>query len=229
VSTLIKPFVTLPQFELARLSLQVPTFGAQRSCYDKAFPRWPPREQIRRSPLPSTTREGGTSSGEERQGSHCRRHPSGGLRRRSRQQQKATPEGTVRTCSSEGTPHAPPPGFAHLEGKDIVEDGEIIGISAEGQLKLRALRIKNNHLQKQKEILEAKRQHITMQAKIRQMILDEEQKARELEQQIADIQGEGPHHLQHSPLITPTAFQGDVQGKGPYHLQRSPLTTPSAF
>jgi hypothetical protein len=77
--------------------------------------------------------------------------------KRQRQDNQPTPEGTVRTCSSEGTPQAPPPGFAHLEGEDIVEDGEIIGISAEGQLKLRALRIKNNHLQKQKEILEAKR------------------------------------------------------------------------
>jgi hypothetical protein len=35
-----------------------------------------------------------------------------------------------------------------------------------------------------------------MQAKVRQMILDEDQKARELEQKIADIQGEGPHHMQ---------------------------------
>jgi hypothetical protein len=45
-----------------------------------------------------------------------------------------------------------------------------------------------------------------MQAKIGQMILDEEQKARELKQQIADIQGEGPYYLQHGPLITSTAF-----------------------
>ena len=47
---------------------------------------------------------------------------------------------------------------------------------------MRALCIKNNHLQKQKEILAAKRQRITMQAKVRQMILDEEQKAKEREQ-----------------------------------------------
>jgi hypothetical protein len=45
-----------------------------------------------------------------------------------------------------------------------------------------------------------------MQAKIRQMILDKEQRARELEQQIADIQGEGPHHMQCGPLITPASF-----------------------
>jgi hypothetical protein len=61
---------------------------------------------------------------------------------------------------------------------------------------LRALRIKNNHLQKQKEILAAKCQRITMQAKVVQMILDEEQKAKELEQQIAHMQGEGHHQLQ---------------------------------
>jgi hypothetical protein len=34
-----------------------------------------------------------------------------------------------------------------------------------------------------------------MQAKVKQMILDDEQKAKELEQQIADMQGEDPHHL----------------------------------
>jgi hypothetical protein len=47
-----------------------------------------------------------------------------------------------------------------------------------------------------------------MQAKVRQMILDEEQKARELEQQIADMQGEGPYHTKRGPLITPATFQG---------------------
>jgi hypothetical protein len=68
-----------------------------------------------------------------------------------------------------------------------------------------------------------------MQAKIRQMILDEEQKARKLEQQIANIQGEGLYHLEHGPLIIPAAFQKDIQGEGPYHLQRGPLITPIAF
>jgi hypothetical protein len=47
------------------------------------------------------------------------------------------------------------------------------------------LRIKNRNLQKQKEILEAKRQRVSAQAKVRQMIRDEEQRARELEQEIA--------------------------------------------
>jgi hypothetical protein len=47
------------------------------------------------------------------------------------------------------------------------------------------LRIKNRNLQKQKEILEAKRQRVKVQAKVRQMIRDEEQKAQELEQEIA--------------------------------------------
>jgi hypothetical protein len=41
-----------------------------------------------------------------------------------------TPDGTVRTCSSEGTPRAPPPGFAPPEGEDTIEDGEVIGILA---------------------------------------------------------------------------------------------------
>jgi hypothetical protein len=126
--------------------------------------------------------------------------------KRQRQDNQPMLEGTARTCNSEGAPQAPPPGFTHPEGEDTIEDSKIIGISIEDQLKLRALRIKNNHLQKQKEILEAKRQRITMQAKIGQMILDEEQKAGELEQQIVDIQGEGPYHLQNGPLITLAAF-----------------------
>jgi hypothetical protein len=68
-----------------------------------------------------------------------------------------------------------------------------------------------------------------MQAKVRQMILDEEQKARELEQQITDIQSESPYHLQRGPLVTPAAFQGNIQGEGPYHLQRGPFVPPDAF
>jgi hypothetical protein len=44
------------------------------------------------------------------------------------------------------------------------------------------------------------------------MILDEEQKAREVEQQIADMQGEGHHQLQLNPpyilAVAPTTFQG---------------------
>ena len=56
-----------------------------------------------------------------------------------------TPEGTLRTCSSGGQPQAPP-GFAPLEGEDATEDGEVIGVSAEEQLQLRALRINNRNL-----------------------------------------------------------------------------------
>jgi hypothetical protein len=63
-----------------------------------------------------------------------------------------TPEGTLRTCSSGGQPQASP-GFAPLEGEDPTEDGEVIGVSAEEQLQLRALCIKNRNLQKQKEVL----------------------------------------------------------------------------
>jgi hypothetical protein len=76
------------------------------------------------------------------------------LSKRQRNEQP-TPEGSLRTYSSGGQP--------------------------EEQLQLRALRIKNRNLQKQKEILEAKRQRVSTQAKVRQMIHDEEQKAQELE------------------------------------------------
>jgi hypothetical protein len=102
------------------------------------------------------------------------------LRKRQRNEQP-TPEGILCTCSSGGQPQAPPPGFAPLEGEDATEDGEVIGVSAEEQLQLRALRIKNRNLQKQKEILEAKRQRVSAQAKVHQMIRDEEQRSRKLE------------------------------------------------
>jgi hypothetical protein len=61
-------------------------------------------------------------------------------------QEHPTPEGTLRTCSSGGVPQAPPPGFAPPEGEDTIEDDEVIGISAEDQLQLRALLIKNHNL-----------------------------------------------------------------------------------
>jgi hypothetical protein len=63
------------------------------------------------------------------------------------------------------------------------------------------LRIKNRNLQRQKEILEAKRQRVSAQAKVRQMIRDEEQKAQELEQEIALMQREGHLGLQQGPPL----------------------------
>jgi hypothetical protein len=133
-------------------------------------------------------------------------------------QEHPTPEGTSRTCSSRGQPQAPPPGFAPLEGEDAAEDGEVIGISAEEQLQLRALRIKNSNLQKQRDILEAKRQRVTAQAKVRQMIRDEEQRARELEQEIALMQSEGHHDLQHDPPLRQHAPAEDlfIPQRGPF-------------
>jgi hypothetical protein len=62
-----------------------------------------------------------------------------------------------------------------------------------------------------------------MQAKVRQMILDEEQKTQELEQEITLIQGEGPYNLQRAPLAAPVAFQQNIQGGDPFHLQRGPI------
>jgi hypothetical protein len=106
------------------------------------------------------------------------------LSKRQRNEQP-TPEGTLRTCSSGGQPQVPPPGFSPPESEDTTEDGEVISVSVEEQLQLRALRIKNINLQNQKDILEAKRQRVTTQAKVCQMIRDKEQRARELEQEIA--------------------------------------------
>jgi hypothetical protein len=53
----------------------------------------------------------------------------------------------LRTCGPEGQSQ-PPPGFAPLEGVDLTEDGEVLGVSAEEQLQLRALRLKNRNLQR---------------------------------------------------------------------------------
>ena len=103
-----------------------------------------------------------------------------------------------------------PPGFAPPEGADATKDGEVIGVSTEEQLQLRALRIKNRNLQKQKEILEAKRQRVSAQAKVRQMIRDEEQKAQELEQEIALMQSEGQLGLQHGPPLQQRAQIEDL-------------------
>jgi hypothetical protein len=130
------------------------------------------------------------------------------LSKRQRNEQP-TPEGSLRTCSSGGQPQLPP-GFAPPEGADATEDGEVIGVLAEEQLQLRALRIKNRNLQKQKEILEAKRQRVSAQAKVRQMIRDEEQKAQELEQEIALMQSEGQLGLQHGPPLQQRAQIEDL-------------------
>jgi hypothetical protein len=130
------------------------------------------------------------------------------LSKRQRNEQP-TPEGSLRTCSSGGQPQLPP-GFAPPEGADATEDGEVIGVSAEEQLQLRALLIKNHNLQKQKEILEAKRQRVSVQAKVRQMIHDEEQKAQELEQEIELMQSEGQLGLQQGPPLQQRASFEDL-------------------
>jgi hypothetical protein len=55
--------------------------------------------------------------------------------KRQHQDNLPTSEGTERTCSSEGVPQAPRQA-SPLEAEDIVEDGEILDISAKDQLKL---------------------------------------------------------------------------------------------
>jgi hypothetical protein len=66
------------------------------------------------------------------------------LSKRQRNEQP-TPEGSLRTCSSGGQPQLPL-GFAPPEGADATEDGEVISVSVEEQLQLRALCIKNRNL-----------------------------------------------------------------------------------
>jgi hypothetical protein len=130
--------------------------------------------------------------------------------------QEATEDDALRTRGSEGQPQ-PSPGFAPPEGADVAEDGEVLGVSAEEQLQLRALRIKNRNLQRQKEILEAKRQRVSAQAKVRQMIRDEEQKA----QEIALMQREGHLGLQHGPpLQQRTSRRPTLPPARPHHPTR---------
>ena len=127
---------------------------------------------------------------------------------------------TFRTCGPEGQSQ-PPPGFAPLEGADLTEDGEVLGVSTEEQLQLRALRLKNRNLQRQKEILETKRQRVSALAKVRQMIRDEEQKAQDLEREIALMQREGHLGLQHEPPLHQRAQLEDTR-EGHLGLQHGP-------
>jgi hypothetical protein len=127
---------------------------------------------------------------------------------------------TLRTCGPEGQSQ-PPPGFAPPEGADLAEDGEVLGVSAEEHLQLRALRLKNRNLQRQKEILEAKRQRVFTLAKVRQMIRDEEQKAQDLEREIALMQRKGHLGLQHGPPLQQRAQLEDTR-EGHLGLQHGP-------
>jgi hypothetical protein len=151
--------------------------------------------------------------------------------------QEAAEDDALRTCGREGQPQPPPGfappkgadltedgevlGFAPPEGADLTEDGEVLGVSAEEQLQLRALRLKNRNLQRQKEILEAKRQRVSALAKVRQMIRDEEQKAQDLEREIALMQREGHLGLQHGPPLQQRAQVEDIR-EGHRGLQHGP-------
>jgi hypothetical protein len=76
--------------------------------------------------------------------------------------------------------------------------------------------------------IEAKRQRVTMQVKVRQMIQDEEQRARELEQEIAFIQGEGQYNLQRGPLAPPAPLQQYIQAGDPFQPQCDSFIPPAA-
>jgi hypothetical protein len=137
--------------------------------------------------------------------------------------QEATEDDVPHTCEDDTLPtegqSQPPPDFAPLEGADLTEDGEVLGVSAEEHLQLRALRLKNRNLQRQKEILEAKRQRVSALAKVRQMIRDEEQKAQDLEREIALMQREGHLGLQHG---LPPQQQLEDTREGHLGLQHGP-------
>jgi hypothetical protein len=58
------------------------------------------------------------------------------------------------------------------------------------------------------------------------MIQDEEQRARELEQEIALMQGEGQYNPQRGPPTPPAALQQYVEAGDPCIPQRGPLIHP---
>jgi hypothetical protein len=55
------------------------------------------------------------------------------------------------------------------------------------------------------------------------MIQDEEQRARELEQEIALMQAEGQYNLQRRPLAQPAPLQQYIQAEDPFLPQRGPF------
>ena len=67
-----------------------------------------------------------------------------------------------------------------------------------------------------------------MQAKVREMIQDEEQRERELEQGIALMQGEGLYNLQRGPLASQVPLQQHTQAGDPFQSQRGPFIPPAA-
>jgi hypothetical protein len=219
----VKPCLHSPHFPVGSScpGEQVPTFGAHRGAPNKPPAMAPKRASSKAAPSVDEAAKAALLA--EKKGkaladtTHQEACEDDALSKRQRNNQP-TPEGTLRTCSSGGQPQEPPLDFAPLEGEDATEDGEVIGIPAEEQLQLRALRIKNHNLQKQKEILEAKRQRVSAQAKVRQMIRDEEQRAQELEQEIALMQHEGQHDLQHGPPLQQRAPVGDlfIPQRGPF-------------
>jgi hypothetical protein len=142
----------------------VPTFGAHRSCYEKQPAMAPKRASSKVAPSIDEAAKAALLA-EKKGKTLADNTPQEAFEveavSKRQHQDHPNPQGTLRTCSSGGIPQAPPPGFAPPEGKDAIEDGEVIDISSEDQLQLRALRIKNNNLQKQKNMLKAKRQRVT--------------------------------------------------------------------
>jgi hypothetical protein len=67
-----------------------------------------------------------------------------------------------------------------------------------------------------------------MQANVRQMIQDEEQRARELEQEITLMQGEGQYNLQRRLPAPPAPLQQYIQAGDPFIPQRGPFIPPAA-
>jgi hypothetical protein len=66
-----------------------------------------------------------------------------------------------------------------------------------------------------------------MQAKVRQVIQDEEQRARELEQEIALMQGKGPYNLQRGALAPPMPLQQHTHRSETHSTHSAAPSSPS--
>jgi hypothetical protein len=119
-----------------------------------------------------------------------------------------TPEGTLCTCSSGGLRQVPPPGFAPPEGKDAIEDGEVIGVLAEEQLQLRALRIKQPPKTERYPRSQASTCHRASQGAPDDIGRGAESPGTRARDRAHAV--EGQHDLQHGPPLQQRAPAGDL-------------------
>jgi hypothetical protein len=125
----------------------VPTFYAHHSCLNKATPRWPPKKAT--SKATTSLEDAAKAALAEKKSKEALagdvpqdapKNNDGAVNSKCPRTENPTLKAPFTSGGSEGLPLNPhqvsPP-----EANDIIEDGEVLGISAEDQLKLLALQI----------------------------------------------------------------------------------------